>query len=164
MQTLARAAFYPIARLLLPVCLLTACSGIKPYPNTLEDNLHLHTMTESGSLFSSVRAAVDIYRVNARCQTEYQGTVALDSSSKAIGIPVDQPSYLVFDFASSSWLASSSSSISYDTLLTPRSGHDYDIEVSYLDDIYNVAILERQHRNGNSHDVGQRSLGECTPR
>jgi hypothetical protein len=161
MQTVT--SFYPIARLLLPVFLLTACSGIRPYPDTLDDNLHLRTRTESGSLFSSVRAAVDIYRVNARCQTEYQGTVALDSPSVAIGIPVDQPSYLVFGFASSSWLANSSSSISYETLLTPRSGHEYDIEVTYLDDIYHVAILEKHQRNDISRDIGQRSLSDCIP-
>jgi hypothetical protein len=45
--------------IILLACLLAGCSGLKPYPDTFEKNLHLHTQTDSGSLFSSVRAAID---------------------------------------------------------------------------------------------------------
>jgi hypothetical protein len=164
METGAKTKLHWITKLLLPACLLAGCSGIKPYPNNLENNLHLHTKTDSGSLFSSVRAAVDIYQVNARCQPEYQGTVDLDKSSLAIGIPIDQTSYLNFGFASSSWLANSNSTISYETLLTPRAGYDYDIEVTYLDDIYHVAILETHQRNSIRRDIEQQTLSDCISR
>lgn len=157
----AQPRLYWLSQLLLPVCLLVGCSGLKPYPNTLEENLHLHTRTDSGSVFSSVHAAVDIYRVNARCQTEYQGTVDLDKPAVAIGIPIDQPSYLSFGFSSSSWLANSNSIISYDTLLTPRVGFDYEFEVSYLDDIYHVAILEVHQGSNIRRQFERQTLSDC---
>ncbi len=150
-----------LTKLLLPACLLVGCSGLKHYPNTLEKNLYLHTRTDSGSLFSSVSVAVDIYRVNASCQPEYQGTVDLDKSSASIGVPIDQPSYLIFGFANSSWLANSNSAISYDTLLSPRAGFSYDIEVSYLDDIYYVAIVEKHPHNSIRRDIERQRLSDC---
>jgi len=153
-----------IACFVLPVCLLAGCSGVKPYPDSSSKNLYLHTRTDPGTLFSSVRAAVDIYRVDALCQVEYQGTVDLDTPSMAIGIPVDEPSYLVFGFASSSWLANSKSNISYDTLLAPRAGYDYEIEISYLDEMYNVAILEKFPGGKNALKISQQSVSGCTPR
>ena len=153
-----------IACFVLPACLLAGCSGVKPYPDSSRKNLHLHTRTDPGSLFSSIRAAVDIYRVDTHCQLEYQGTVDLDSPVMSIGIPVDEPSYLVFGFASSSWLANSASNISYDTLLSPHAGYDYDIEVSYLDDIYHVAILEKHPGGRTARKISQQSLSDCLPR
>lgn len=153
-----------IACLVLPACLLAGCSGVKPYPDSSRKNLYLHTRTDPGSLFSSVRAAVDIYRVDALCQVEYQGTVDLDSPSLAVGIPAEEPSYLVFGFASSSWLANSSSNISYETLLTPRAGCDYDIEISYHDEMYNVAILEKLPGNKTARKISQRPVSGCIPR
>ncbi len=153
-----------IACFLLPACLLTGCSGVKPYPDSSRKNLYLHTRTDPGSLFSSIRAAVDIYRVDTLCQREYQGTVDLDSPYMSIGIPVDEPSYLVFGFASSSWLANSRSNISYDTLLSPRAGYDYDIEVSYLDEMYHVAILEKQPGGKTARKISHRSVSDCIPR
>ena len=149
-----------IAGLLL-VGFLVGCSGIKSYPNTLAKNLHIQTETDSGSFFSSVRAAVNIYRVDARCQLEYQGTVDLDESSVAVGIPSDRSSYLVFDFASSSFLANSRSSISYETLLEPVAGYNYDIEVSYIDDIYNVEIRETHPFKSVNRDIELKDLNAC---
>lgn len=112
-------------------------------------------------MFSSVKGSVDIYRVNTLCQINYEGTVNLNSKVARIGIPLSKPSYLVFNFASSSFLANSSGSISYDTLLTPRAGYTYDVETSYVDDLYNVTIFERGKRG--RHEIEDRSLKDCVP-
>jgi hypothetical protein len=142
--------------LMLACGLLAGCSGIKTYPNTLDKNLRVRTEADSGSFFSKVRAAVDIYRVDADCKTEYEGTVRLDEQSVAVGIPSGRVSYLVFVFARSGFFSRSSSSITYDTLLRPRAGQTYDVGVRYRDDIYNVVI-----REGKGREIRPRDLQDC---
>ncbi len=145
----------------LVVGLLVGCSGIKPYPNTLEKNLQIRTETKSGSIFSKVRSAVGIYRVDEQCRIEYQGTVNLDEPLVPVGIPADRLSYLVFAFASSSLLANARSTISQETLLKPRAGYSYLIAVSYQDDIYNVIVREDHPRKGISREIELQGLDAC---
>jgi hypothetical protein len=155
-----RSGWRPFA-LLLAVGLLTSCSGLKPYPNTLDPNLRIRTETKSGSVFSGVRAAVGVYRVDERCQIEYQGTVDLDKPIVAVGIPADRASYLVFGFASSSFLGGTRSTMSQETLLRPRPGYSYDVEASYKDDIYSVVIREVHPGTGASRAIELRRLSAC---
>jgi len=70
--------------------LLSACSGIKTYENSLNKNLHVQAATDSGSWFSCVRAAVDIHRVGEDCVIDYEGTVQLTGRAAEIGIPADR--------------------------------------------------------------------------
>ncbi len=144
--------------LALAVGLLGGCSGMKPYPNSLEPNLQIRTETKSGSVFSGVRAAVGIHRVDERCQIEYLGTVDLDKPTVAVGIPADRASYLVFDFASSSFLGGTRSRITQETVLRPRPGYSYEIVASYKDDIYNVVIREVHPGTGASRAIELRRL------
>jgi hypothetical protein len=162
MKTFTNVTGLCIAGLLLAVGLLTGCSGLRPYPNTLAKNLHIRTETDSGSILSKVRAEVDIFRVKADCKTEYQGTVKLKGPSLEVGIPSDKLSYMVFVFSNSSFLANSRSSISHDTLLNPRAGYNYDIKVSYIDDIYNVAIRETHPRKSVSRNIELKDLSACS--
>jgi len=140
---------------LLAANLLAGCSGMKTYPDTLPKNLRIHTTV------SKVQAALHIHRVDASCQTEYQGTVQLDEPSVDVGLSAERFSYVVFSFTSSSFLTGSSSSISYETLLRPRPGYTYDVEVTYLDNIYNVAIREIGPRGSSSREIGRRDLRSC---
>jgi len=140
---------------LLAAGLLGGCSGAKTYPDTLPKNMHVRTET------SKVRAELHIHRVDANCLTEYQGTVQLDKPSVEIGIPAGRQSLVAFTFSSSSFLSGSSSSVRYDTLLTPRAGHTYDVKVSYLDNIYNVAVREIDPRRSSSREIERRDLRAC---
>ena len=121
---------------------LTGCSGTTRYVSNAEKNLFISTDTESGFL-SGVDASLDIYSFNEQCETRYLGTVALGNSAVQVGVETGEPVQLVFNFASSSFLANAYSSTGYDVLLYPEFGHHYDIQVSYRDDIYNVEISER---------------------
>jgi len=150
-----------IIGLLLAFSLLAGCSGIKTYQNTPDKNLHIKTETDSGSMFSKVRAAVDIYRVGPDCKTEYEGTVQLKKPSVDVGVPSGRLSYLVFVFASSGFLSNSSSTITYNTLLKPRVGYNYDIKVSYIDDIYNVVIWETHPSKKKSREIELKDLNAC---
>lgn len=147
--------------LLLGFVFLTGCSGVKTYPNNLEKNLYITTTTQSGSFFSSVNTAVDIYQVRPDCTLDYQGTVKLDKAAVSVGIPYDKRSYLVFNFASKSFLANTSGSITHETILKPRRYHRYMIDVSYIDDIYNVEIRETHPRKKSSREINTVSLVAC---
>jgi len=145
----------------LAVGLATGCSGLRLYSNTLAPNLQIRTEAKSGSVFSSVRADVGIYRVDPQCRIEYQGTVDLDQPTVAVGIPTDRPSYLVFGFSSSSFLGGTRGSISQETLLRPRPGYSYDIEATYKDDLYNVVIREVHPASGVRRAIDLQPLTAC---
>ena len=151
-----------LVALLLLAGAMAGCAGTQqPYVSSAENNLHFTTVAESGSVFSSVRASVHIHSVDENCRTNYRGTIRLDESSIATGIPVGQPSYLVFSFDSSSFLANRRSSIDYKTMLTPRQGHNYDIAVEYIDDTYSAKITEVNLRNNRRGEVRYRPLDVC---
>lgn len=149
------------AALTVFAALLTACSGIKPYPDVREKNFQVRTRTDSGSIFSKVRASLDILRVDAQCRTEYEGTVDLKKASVKVGIPAERWSYLVFYFSSSGLLSNRSSTMSQATLLKPRPGYRYDAEVTYRDDTYNVVIHESRSGTGGGREIALRRLDAC---
>ena len=141
---------------------LAGCSGIKTYPNRLDKNLLVRASTDSGSVFSTVRASLSISRLDAQCRLEYQGMVDLAKSLVPVGVPVEQWSYLVFEFSSSGVL-SSSSTIAQATLLKPRAGYRYEIQVTYSDDLYNVVIHESRPGSSEWRDVALEPLDVCQP-
>ena len=49
---ICRIAFIVI--LIFTVNLLAGCFGSKTYPNTLDKNLHVHTVTDSGDSYESI--------------------------------------------------------------------------------------------------------------
>jgi hypothetical protein len=143
------------------VILLAGCFGVKTYQNTPDNNLHVHTATDSGSFFSSVHAAVDIHRVGADCTSDYEGTVQLSRPTIDIGIPPNRWNHLVFVFASSSFWANRSGTIRYETVLKPRPGFHYEVLVTYKDDIYNVAVRETRPSSPFSREIERRDLRVC---
>ena len=151
--------------LLIPILLtfsfMQGCSGIKSYPNVGDKNLLILTETDSGSFFSRVRTAVDIYRVTSDCKTEYEGTIQLKDSPIEVSILADRLNYLVFVFASSGFLSSTSSSITYNALIRPQAGYNYTAKVSYIDDIYNVEMLETHPQKQESKKMRLKSLQDC---
>lgn len=148
--------------LAVPV-LLAGCSGVKTYPNDLPANLHVTTAVDSGSAMKSTVAEFDIHLVNAKCETSYLGRVYLDKPGIDVGIPVDQPLYLDFIFASKAFLSSDISAVRYQTLLTPRSGYEYHAQVSYIKGIYNVVIREKHRGAPAGTTIPRKSLSSCKP-
>jgi hypothetical protein len=156
MVTNIKNSFY--IALLLTLCMLTACSGIKTYSSNMGKNLHVTTKTDS-----SVDAAIDVYRVETDCSIKYSGTIKLNNSNVDIGIPAGRSSYLVFSFSSSGFF-SGSSTTTYSTLLRPRSDQNkYDIDVSYIENIYNVVIHEGKRGSSKSREIEARNLSTCKP-
>jgi hypothetical protein len=160
--TYSKRRWLALAGLLLAMGFVSSCAGLKPYPNTLAKNVFIETSSEAGFL-SKVRVEVDIYRVDKSCQGQYVGTVKLTEPKVKVGLPVDEWSYMAFNFASSSFLGNSSSSISLSTLLMARSGYTYNLKVSYADNIYNVEIFEKGPCGKKSREIDLRNLEDCNP-
>lgn len=146
---------------LCSAAVLAGCSGITPYQNTPDNNLHVHTATDSGSWLSSVSAAVDIHRVATDCQTVYEGTVQLNRPTIDVGISTNRWSRLVFVFARYSVLGNRSGSMTYETLLNPRSGYQYEVQVTYKDDMYNVTVRETHPSSSVGREIERRDLRAC---
>jgi hypothetical protein len=143
--------------------LMSGCSGIKTYPNKLEKNLNVEIEKDSGSFFSSIKTAVDIYTINKDCSTEYAGTVQLRKPTAEIGIPTGRSSYLAFVFHESGFLSSTSSTTTFDTMIRPRKGYSYSAKVSYMDDIYNVELFEKKAGRKKGREIETRDLSSCRP-
>ena len=97
--------------------------------------------------------AVDIHRVGEDCTLDYEDTVQLADPKIDIGIPSHRWTYLVFVFANSSFLASTSGAVTYETLLKPRAGSHYEVAVSYRDDMYHVGIRETPPNQPTGHEI-----------
>ena len=128
---------------ILAAALAGCASGRKTYPDPGTRNLEIRTATQASSVFSSVRAELDIHGVDADCRTQYLGTIDLDKPSVSAGIPAGRWSYLVFEFATSGFLGGSRGRISRETALKALPGHRYEAEVTYREEIYNVVLRER---------------------
>lgn len=141
--------------------MLAGCSGIKVYPNQFEKNVDVTATTKADSIFARVRASLDIYSVDAHCQPTYEGTVDLGQATTGVGLPVNRPSLLAVRFDSHNYLARSSGTTDDETFLTPRPGYRYRIEARYIDDIYDVKVLERPGRIAKWHAMNSSSARAC---
>lgn len=149
------------ALIVLGAVLAAGCGGAFRYADSGEKNLVIRTETSSGSAFSSVKAVIGVHAVDAQCKLTYEGYVELDRPLVQVGIPPGRQSYLVFEFASSSFLGGTRGSISQETLLRPRPGATYDVRVTYKNELYEVAIRETPPRGGRPRDIELTGLGAC---
>lgn len=127
---------------LAALCVLAACAGHQQYAGNYDKNLGLRTSVQPG-----VRAALDVYSVDAQCRAQPEGRVALDAPRVDVGLPQGRASLLVFEFSASSFLGGQRSSMTRNVMLTPRPGRRYEARVEYRDNLYNVEL--RENREGS---------------
>lgn len=145
--------------LLTLMVFVIGCSNIRPYRTAVANNLVVDSNTESG-----VEAELDIYHVSKSCQLQYQGTLTLKNGSTDVGLSNGRLHYLVVRFTSSSFWSGRSSSISQETLLRVERGVRYDMDVSYVDAIYNVALSAKDLKRNQSAEVLLTDLNACRAR
>lgn len=131
---------------------VAACAGRPPYVSDQPKNLSFRTAVESG-----VRAAADVYSVDAACNAKPLGRVALDRPVLEIGLPEGRASLLVVEFTGSRFLGSQRTSMAKNVMFTPRPGRRYEARVEYRDSLYNVELKEIDIRSGASREVDTRS-------
>ena len=146
---------FKLLALISIMLLISGCSATKLYQDMLTHNLEVNSKTDS------VEATLDIYSVGAQCESEYLGTVALDRSSIELGIAMEKPSYLIVGFSSSSFWSSSSGFINYDFTLLPRKAFHYEVDVFYIDNIYNVNVYEVSQLTGKKREMEAAELRNC---
>jgi hypothetical protein len=161
MKSVSRRHWLPYPTLLVVMLWLPACSGIKPYPNDLPKNLDVRATAKAESVMLKADASLHIYRVTGPCKTEYVGTMDLDEKSVLVGLPVGKPSYLSVEFNTSGRLGGYSSSTTQDMVLTPRAGHRYRLDASYVDSIYTVILTERAPGSGKGRELPLKPLSGC---
>ena len=150
--------------------ILAGCAGLPPYESDLPANLNVRTRLSSPSvlltapLAGSFDAYLHLTAVDRRCQKNYRGTVKLGNSPVSVGIPTGEPTYLVFEFSGRFLPSRGSASSTYATLLTPRSGYQYDVDVSYADAMYEITVYERNPRSGVRRPVEHRPFSACEPK
>lgn len=136
--------------------LLAGCSNLKTYSNDLTKNIFVKAKIES-----SVKARIDIFDINQKCDGEYVGTVDLDENKTNFGLRKSRISYLDFRFISSGFFSSTTSSSGLSTLIKPQKGYTYDVSVSYQDNIYDVEIREKRAKSKKGKELKITPLHEC---
>ena len=134
---------------------LAGCASDSRYADLPEKNLVVRTET------GSARAVLGVHAVDAQCRLTYEGSVQLDRPVVRVGIPAGRPSYLVFRFATSSFLGSRQGSISEETLLRPRRGATYDVQVTYRNELYEVVVREVPEGGGRPRQLPLAGLSTC---
>jgi hypothetical protein len=147
----------------LSIAVSAGCSGVKTYPHSLDRNLQIRSETVTGSPLFRVRTALSVYRVDERCELEFEGVVNIDQPKMSVGIPAGRWSYLDFTFTDPSLGGDPSSSVRRETMFRPRAGYRYDIAVTYRKDVYHVAIREIAPRGGAGREVEFRDIRACRP-
>lgn len=140
---------------------LSGCSSLKPYPNVHEKNALIHVKTDSGSFFSRTRADLHLHSVNAACATEYLGSLRLDNASVDLGLPVGNTVLLAFVFSRTSGLGSRDSASAIEMMVSPRTGHRYEFEVSYLKNRYGATGLEFAPGRSKGREIEHKRLKDC---
>lgn len=146
---------YVVLVLILTTLMSGGCATIKRYDVELPLNLEVISKTEA------VEATLDIYDINKQCESVYQGTVNLNKSVTELGIAAGRLSYLVVGFASSSFWGNSSGYISYKFTLLPRKDYRYEIQATYIDDIYHVVVTEVNQKTGEKREKKDGELNAC---
>ena len=132
-------------------------SNIKPYSSSAEANLFINIKTDP-----DIKTSIDIYYLGNNCKLSYRGTVNLENSKQSIGLKINQVQYLVVSFFSSSFWAGRSSSMSQEITLNPSADNQYIMNVSYLDNIYNVDIKKRNRRSKRLVEIDINSVTHCS--
>jgi hypothetical protein len=154
-------------RLLLSAGIVAGCAGGSPsYKSDSPPNLNIRTKLSSPSVLltgpgGSFEAQMHVTSVDRNCQKSYRGAVRLDSATLAVGLPADQAAFLEFEFSGRFAPARGEATSTYSTLLTPRSGHQYDVDVVYADKAYSITVHERNPHTGARRGVERRPFRAC---
>ena len=145
---------------LICCALLAGCSNLKTYQSSGEKNMLVRVKNEGGGFFSRTRPDVNIFSVDAACQTQYLGTVELDAPRIEIGLPVAQTVLIEFVFSKST-LGGSQAATAVEIMATPRKGTRYEFDVSYLRNGYTATGTEFEPGQAKGREMEYRRLRDC---
>ena len=122
----------------LAAAFLAGCAVSTPYPNTRAKNLTVNLNME-GSLFASEEVVLGVNDIEEDCTLDYQGEVELSPGANEVGLAPGQRTYLQVSIAQDHMFLRDSVQ-TRGTLLTPASNRRYEMEVAYVDDMFDLRL------------------------
>ena len=117
------------------------CTSNPVYKNESEKNLAINLkVDERNGLFNSIDIAAGVNDIDSQCQPHYRGYQTLSPGRNEMGLAPGILTNLVIEVAKSKYR--SGSSYSRGTLITPLPGKRYEIDASYLDNMFDFRLYE----------------------
>lgn len=93
-----------------------------------------------GGLFSSVDVVAGVNDLDSRCEPHYRGMIEIKPGENKLGLAPGVLTYLQVDIAHKR--PGQSSLDSRGTMIKPVSGKKYQVEINYIDDMYDFRLFE----------------------
>lgn len=157
---------YTLLMSILLVILVSGCSSIKYYPNTLDKNMNVTvTVAESGSFFQDIETYFHVYTLDNQCTQEHLGVVDIPDSEVEVGIEVGKRQVIEVAFeVGGNFMSSSTSVTRADAIITPRKDYYYQVNASYDDGIYDMEVFEKKSRQSKGKAIKVIPAYDCQPK
>lgn len=120
--------------------ILLGCASTPRYTSSHDENVTINVDVEGGGLFTSVDVVAGVNDLGADCQPHYRGMVELSPGANPIGLAPGVLTYLMVEVAHSR--PGASGSYGRGTVLRPLPGKQYEVDVTYHDDMYDFRLFE----------------------
>jgi hypothetical protein len=148
--------------LLILVFLLSGCSFPKIYKNNYDKNITINLKTnEKDGFFTSTEYYFGVNDLDSKCEVDYQGQLELKPGKNKIGVAPGKLTFLLINVYTKTG-GSSSSSFKTGTILKPKKGVHYNLDVDYLDSLLDIRLYEIKGKNKRSLKI--LPIEACQPR
>ena len=130
-----------VRSLVVFVAALTLAGCASQYPNTYDKNVIVNLTMEKPGLLTTAKALLGVNDMDANCKIEYWGDVELANGPNKIGLAPGQLTNLVVVIAQDKFGGPSRSS-RRSFLFKPAAGKQYELDVSYVDAMFDVRVYE----------------------
>lgn len=143
--------------------LLLGCAGASKeyYINNIHWNVTIKLTTDIPEGFfykSDIVAGVN--DVNPDCSVDYKGMIELKPGENTLGLQPGKLTYLAVEIMQKNSLASSTSTMMRGTMLKPVAGRQYEIIVSYMDNMFDFRVFETGSKR---RQLELMPMGMCKP-
>lgn len=112
------------------------------YPNTLDKNLTVNiNLEKNGGILTSAEAVAGVNEIGKDCSNDYKGFVELEPGANEIGLALGQPTLLLVEISHSTF-GGGDRSVQRGAMITPKAGSRYQIDVNYVDAMFDFRLYE----------------------
>lgn len=144
--------------ILLIVVAIAGCASAR-YQDRQEKNVTIHVKLGKEGLFTSTEIVAGINDIAPDCSSSYRGYIPLRAGANELGLATGQRTYLMVEIEQSKFRQKSS--FSRGVLFTPGQGRKYEVEVAYVDEMFDLRLYEAAGKTRKPLDVVPASA--CRP-